>query len=354
MEKPKENSVGENEKKKRDVREIPDKIDMDNGNFPYAKDIGLVLAKTILSGSHRAIIDCILDKTIGWYDPKSEKVQKLKKRKIKEQITYKDFENYTGIIRNHISKYIKELIDWKVIKRWEKGQYCIYGLNVYVNQWNKGIFRRSVTRVGDTLKCHKDRGQSVTRIGDTLSQGLVTLTGPKANNNKPFPTPKETIKETYIKKEEKDHTFNDKSPREEEEIFNYWNTHKINPGSTIKPYIQDIKEALNDYSPEEIKLAIGNYAYIVNSEDYILNYQYSLDTFLKGKNIEKFLDLERAKGNYKNNTLRQDSGGDCTPDYYHDPIKDQDKRTIEEIRIERERISNLAGVEARKMKELLR
>ena len=68
------------EMKKRN--KIIDKIDMDNGYFPYAKDIGMVLAKTYLLGPHRAILDCIFNKTYGWYDPKSDKVQRLKKRKL--------------------------------------------------------------------------------------------------------------------------------------------------------------------------------------------------------------------------------------------------------------------------------
>ena len=54
---------------------------MDNGNFPYAKDIGRVLAKTKLNNSHRGIIDTILDKTYGWPDKHSEKINKFKKMK---------------------------------------------------------------------------------------------------------------------------------------------------------------------------------------------------------------------------------------------------------------------------------
>ena len=56
-----------------------DKIDLDNGSYPIAKDIGRVLAKTNLSGAHRAILDAILDKTFGWYDDNSKKETKLNK-----------------------------------------------------------------------------------------------------------------------------------------------------------------------------------------------------------------------------------------------------------------------------------
>ena len=140
----------------KDKNKIINKIDMDNGNFPYAKDIGRSLAKTILTGSHRAIIDCILDMTYGWYDPKSEKVQKLKKRKIKELITYKNFKDFTGITSKHLSKYILELVDWKVINRWKKGQNYLYSLNIDVSQWNTEIFkethRLTTPRVGGSCR----------------------------------------------------------------------------------------------------------------------------------------------------------------------------------------------------------
>jgi len=234
---------------------IINKIDMDNGNFPYAKDIGRTLAKTTLTGSHRAIIDCILDKTYGWYDPKSEKVQKLKKRKIKEQITYRNFEDFTGIKRNNISKYIKELID------------CIR--------------------------------QSVIRVYDTLSSGYMTLedskTGQKANIGNGLPvdenTPKETIKRNYIKKI-------DKKLREEREIFDYWNSLDIFKHKTFKSFEYNIKEALKNYSLEEIKDTIKNYSLILRGEEYIYTCGHTLTAFLKPENFDKFKDLKKAKKNF--------------------------------------------------------
>jgi len=285
---------------------IINKIDMDNGNFPYAKDIGRTLAKTTLTGSHRAIIDCILDKTYGWYDPKSEKVQKLKKRKIKEQITYRNFEDFTGIKRNNISKYIKELIDWKVIKRQEKGQYHIYSFNINVNQWDKGLFRESVIRIDDTLKCHKGIRQSVIRVYDTLSSGYMTLedskTGQKANIGNGLPvdenTPKETIKRNYIKKEEKEDIYIDKKLREEREIFDYWNSLDIFKHKTFKSFEYNIKEALKNYSLEEIKDTIKNYSLILRGEEYIYTCGHTLTAFLKPENFDKFKDLKKAKKNF--------------------------------------------------------
>ena len=298
----------EREEEAKKKNKIVDKIDMDNGNFPYAKDIGKTLAKTTLTGSHRAIIDCILDMTYGWYDPKSVKVQKLKKRKTKEQITYKDFENFTGIIRNNLSKYIKELINWKVIKRQEKGQYYLYSLNINVNQWDKGLFRESVIRIDDTSKCHKDIRQSVIRVDDTLSSGCMTLkeseTNEKVNKNKALrdsqKPPKETIKRNYIKKEEKEPIYIDKNVEEEKEIFDYWNSLNIIklPDKTFQDFKNDIKEALKIYSLEEMKDSIKNYSLILKGEEYYYSYEHTISGFLDPKNFEKFRDLERAKKNF--------------------------------------------------------
>ena len=104
-----------------------DKIDMDNGFFPYAKDLGRVLSKTVLNSSQRAIISAVFDKTFGWHDPDSEKEKKLKKRHIKAEIDFNFFEEFTGISPVNISRAIKELISYKVLKREKKGRKFILG-----------------------------------------------------------------------------------------------------------------------------------------------------------------------------------------------------------------------------------
>jgi len=381
LDKPKENSVGE----------IVDKIDLDNGWWYCAKDIGKTLAKTTLSGLQRAIIDCILDKTFGWHDPKAKKGLPRKRRKIWADIKGKEFEEYTGVEANKVSEAISYLDDNNIIKRKKQGWKKQYSFNVNVSEWNKGIFRKRykdlLPHIGNysinenDLKGNNNKGlkpendKLLPHIGNYLDKDLLPhigkITSPNGENDFPkrgsnnrcdtikdegLLIPNKSLKGIYIKEEEKDHTIKDNHLGEEEGIFNYWNTYNINPGKNIKPYIQDIREALKDYSIEEIQLAISNYAFIVNNKDYILDYQYNLDTFLKGKTIEKFLDLERAKGVYKINKLSgyatyQDNqdveeGEYNIPEYK--PNK-KDDRTIEEIRIERERISNLAGIEARKM-----
>jgi len=335
MDNNKKSGLGEVEKKKRDIEEIPDKIDMDNGNFPYAKDIGRTLAKTTLTGSHRAIIDCILDKTYGWYDPKSEKVQKLKKRKTKEQITYRNFEDFTGIKRTKLSKYILKLVNCKVIKRLKKGQYFLYSLNINVRQWDKSIFKESIPLTGDTSKYTPNRGHPIPLTGDTLYPQRGTLedfkTNEKVNKNKALrdsqKPPKETIKRNYIKKEEKGPIYIDKKLREEKEIFDYWNSLDIIPHKIFKAFKDDIKEALKNYSLEEIKNSIKNYSLILRGEGYLYTYKHTISGFLKPKKFEEFKDLERAK---ENNLIRRVNGETEAVEYERYKPEPMKKETEEE------------------------
>lgn len=318
---------------------IIDKIDMDNGNFPYAKDIGRTLAKTTLSGSHRAIIDLILDKTYGWYDPQSDKIQKLKKRKIKELITYRNFEDFTGIRRTKLSKYILKLTNCKVIKRLKKGQYYLYSLNVNVSQWDKGIFKESIPLTGDTLKHTPNRGHPIPLTGDTLYPQQGTLaeskTNEKVNVNKGLRSiekpPKETIKRNYIKKEEKEDIYIDKN-LEEKEIFDYWNSLNIIEHKTFKFFEKDIRESLKSYSLEEIKNTIQNYSLILKDKKYFYDFKHTLSGFLGFKNFERFKDLEIAKSNYQIKRLNNEIDNEDynIPQYQPEPAK---KETEEERKV---------------------
>lgn len=141
------------------------KIDMDNGNFPYATDIGKVLAKTNLHNSHRAILDAIFNKTFAWYEEDSLKQQKHKKRKTKAIISFKYFEEFTGLRPGKISFLLKQLTDRKIIIREKIGREHSYSFNVNVSQWDRQIFRNKfqvegwgiVTLSGNLFDPKKDK-----------------------------------------------------------------------------------------------------------------------------------------------------------------------------------------------------
>ena len=157
--------------KKSGLGEIVDKIDLDNGWWFYAKDIGRTLAKTTLNSTYRAIIDCILDMTYGWHDPKGTNELKRKRRKTKEYINFKEFEEYTGIGKTNLSKHITNLIKWNIVKRWKNGKKLQYSLNVNVNEWNRGEafrvkYQIKVIQVDNHLISKKDSKTSSNNTSD--------------------------------------------------------------------------------------------------------------------------------------------------------------------------------------------
>jgi hypothetical protein len=88
-------------------------------------------------------------------------------------------------------------------------------------------------------------------------------------------------------------------------ILRYWNNQDIVKHRTLTDGIkQSIRKALKNYTIGDIELAIYNYGIILNSDDYFFKYRWTLQDFLSrhnGNNIERFLDLEVAKQNFKKN-----------------------------------------------------
>jgi len=86
-------------------------------------------------------------------------------------------------------------------------------------------------------------------------------------------------------------------------IFDEWNKHNIVVHRKItKDIMAAIDSAMKDYSDEVIVQSIKNYAEILHGTQYYWSYKWTLAEFLsrrKGNNIERFLDLEVAKDNYR-------------------------------------------------------
>ncbi len=86
-------------------------------------------------------------------------------------------------------------------------------------------------------------------------------------------------------------------------IYSLWNEQKIIEHKELTPAIKaSIEKILKDYSVEDVEQSIKNYATILKSPDYYFKYKWTLQEFLtrnKGNNIERFLDIETAKANFK-------------------------------------------------------
>lgn len=96
---------------------------------------------------------------------------------------------------------------------------------------------------------------------------------------------------------------NDKEKEEILTLFNYWIDQKIIKHKKLTDKIKrKINSSLKDYSVNEIKSAIDNYKFILESPLYYFNYKWTLDDFLQ-RGLDKFIDLEIAKNNYKKETI---------------------------------------------------
>lgn len=95
-------------------------------------------------------------------------------------------------------------------------------------------------------------------------------------------------------------------------ILRYWNNQGIVKHRVLTDGIkQSVKKALKSYTIGEIELSIYNYSIILNSDDYYFKYRWTLQEFLSrqsGNNIERFLDLEIAKQNFKKTNDKKQNG----------------------------------------------
>jgi hypothetical protein len=129
-------------------------IDMDNGYYPIAKDIGRVIAKTTLNSSQFGIILAIIDQTYGYYDPGSIKDLKVKKRRTSAIIGFDFFRSYTGIPNSKLSFEIDRLVKFNIIIKKRHGRTFEYSINTNVSSWNRTVFKKPFQAAGwgdDTL-----------------------------------------------------------------------------------------------------------------------------------------------------------------------------------------------------------
>ena len=77
----------------------------------------------------------------------------------------------------------------------------------------------------------------------------------------------------------------------EHEIFDFWNSKKIQTHRSFEKFKRHIAAALKIYTEEEIKDAIDNYAYILSNPDrFYFTYKWEIDKFfLRG--LERFLPV---------------------------------------------------------------
>lgn len=82
-------------------------------------------------------------------------------------------------------------------------------------------------------------------------------------------------------------------------VFDHWNQQNLVVHKKLTPQMTTaIERALEEYSDEDLKTAISNYAEIVHGPEYYFKYKWTLVDFLK-RGVDKFSDLEVARSNYR-------------------------------------------------------
>lgn len=92
-------------------------------------------------------------------------------------------------------------------------------------------------------------------------------------------------------------------------IYNFWNSQDIIKHRKLTNKMRrKINTTLKEYTEEEIKQSIKNYAEVLNSDKYWFTYRWTIDEFLS-RGLERFLDGKVAKQNHLNENKKESNKG---------------------------------------------
>lgn len=251
------------------------KADPEDGTTPIANLLLEALAMAHLSGEEKGAVLFLWRRTYGWAEGD--------RRKTEDEISLPEWAAALNTAKDYSARVVKKLVQKRIIiqKDLGKGKGYIYSMNTRVNQWDRGSL--------NGLLLSKRYSQGLSKKYSPLPPKKTT---PSDTN---LATPKE-----ILKKELKKDIYI--------VIFNLWNDLRI---ISHKNLTSDMKRAIDsarkDYSQEEIEQAMRNYAVIVKGPEYYFNHKWTLAEFLSRRhsnNIERFLDLEIAKSNFKKEASR--------------------------------------------------
>ncbi len=219
----------------------------------------------------------------------------------------KDFE-IVGIGEGHIKAHLDWLIQAKVILR--NGNY--YSFNKDFDQWRVSrAFKYNPEQLSNLIHLNiETEDEKLTENGSpkltengSLEKDNLRKTEEKTSVKGKFVTsesasPKESIKESNI--------YINNTKEIYKEIFNFWNSKKIVVHDRLTDKRETaIRAVLRDHSKDQVLTAISNYEIILRDETYFFKHEWTLEDFLR-RGLEKFLDLDRAKRNYKRDKKSMD------------------------------------------------
>lgn len=92
-------------------------------------------------------------------------------------------------------------------------------------------------------------------------------------------------------------------------IYTFWNAQNIIKHRKLTGKMErKINTTLREYTEEEIKQSIKNYAEILNCDKYWFTYRWTIDEFLS-RGLERFLDGKVAKQNHLNENKKESNKG---------------------------------------------
>jgi len=251
----------------------------EDGYTEIANELLEAIIKTPMSDYEHRVFWLIVRKTYGY-------------KKKSDWISQKQIVEYTGILKQHVSRTINKL--------YKKNMIIKEGKNLAVQKdYEQWKLPKRVTKKSNQNRLQKLPKQ-VTEVTQTgYESNLNRGTQNKILQNK-------IIQNKYIYISPKKKPKKKKNEEEEKlikEVFDYWNKKEIIIHKKLDDATKSKIEAkLKDYSRDEILGAINNYAFILhNPKDYWFNYKWTLKDFLQ-RGLEKFKDWEVASENY----LRKD------------------------------------------------
>ena len=175
--------------------------------------------------------------------------------------------------RSTVYAQYQALLNKGMITRADKG-FLINKYNFYQGRVSVGEDKVSVGK--DSLSPKVSVGKDKVSVGkDKVSVGKDNLNVPK---------------EERSNKEDKEDIIR---------VFDFWNSQKVVVHRRLTDDIRKrISAKLRDYPADDVCKAIANYAEIVLSPAYWWNHKWTIEDFL-ARGLEKFLDGEIAKQNYR-------------------------------------------------------
>ena len=269
---------------------------LEDGFARIANEILEAIARTPLSDYESRCVHFLWRKTYGWQNPNGES------KKV-DVISEPQWAEGTGIPRRHITRVLNRLVARKVFTKeviyHGKSRRILWGFQKRYKEWvapkqvpNRiqpapiqvptEVAPKEVLVKAEAAPKQVPNRVQLAPIQDRVAPKQVPQLAPIQGHTKDN---KDTIQKIYTV------------------VFNFWNSQKIISHKKLSEDIKRaIKTALDTYSERELCQAIGNYAEILKDEGYYFKYRWTLKDFLK-RGLEKFLDLDIAKANYRKDKL---------------------------------------------------